>query len=152
VSALLGIVQSTVQAVVSVSPSPSPSPVAVAAVTTHAGTLSDTVNAFASRVSQADLIAFAAAVSFAITGALSKVPFFTHAVAYVQDLRRFTLSAVVPTVLVAGSSLASGHNTLGLTPLVFLGSQIAFYVFKTLYGAALSALNPQPGVEAAPQL
>lgn len=151
-SALLALVQSvapTVQAVASASPSPSPSPQAVSAVVSHAPTITDTLNALASKVSQTDLIAFAATIAVLVQALLNKVPFFTHAVAYVQDVRRFVLSVAVPNAVLVSTSLATGNNKLGLVPWVFMVAQTLFYVGKTLVNAAVRNLTkPVPAFEA----
>lgn len=141
-SALLAVVQ----AVVSASPSPSPTvaasvaPVAQAAQSVPVHTFWDTLNSLVQGVSQTDIVALGSALAVSLQALLNRVPFFRHAVDYVQDVRRFALAVVVPGALAVGVSLATGHNDLGLTPWLFLGAQVVFYACKVLIKSAVASL------------
>lgn len=139
-SMLLAIVSSTVQAVATATPVVAATPVpSVAADPTFV----DTLNKLASNVSQTDIIAIAAALTVALQAALNKIPFFKHAVKYVQDVRRFVLAVFVPSLVTFGAGLATGSNDMHLTPVVFLGAQVIFYIAKYLIG---KAVGPEPVV------
>lgn len=129
-SVLLAVTSQVVQAVATATPSPSPHVVQVA--TTHVNTLSDTINALASKVSVEDVIAAAAGVAAVLQAYLNKLSIFQHAVKEIQALRRFVLAVVLPTALVLVGGLATNSNTLHLAPAVFLVAQFIYYVFKRL--------------------
>lgn len=104
---------------------------AVAPVVAHPSFF-DTLNSLAANVSQPDIIVFAAALVVGLQTLVNRVPFFTHAVKWVQDARRIFLAVVLPFFMAAGTSLATGHNDLGLAPSVFLAGQVLFYVIRSL--------------------
>lgn len=153
-SFLLGVVQSTAQAVVAATPAvtatPTPTPEAVQAVATSSSSLLGAVNALASQVSQTDVVAVASGLAVAVQALLNKIPFFTHVVNYVQDVRRFFLAVLVPSALTFLAGLATGDNTLHLAPVVFLGAQVVFYTVRFLVSKATAKAVPAT-VEAAPQ-
>lgn len=134
-SVLLAAVATVTPAVQAVVSSPTPVP-----------TVLDTVNSVAKGVSQTDIILVASSIAVAIQAAINKVPFFSHTVEYVQNVRRFLLAVFIPGAIAVGTSLATGNNDLGLMPVVFLLAQVVFYVFKTLYGFAQAKLMKAVGL------
>lgn len=141
-SILLGVVQSTVHVIAASTPLPTPTPTSsvAPAVVASSPSLLDTINNWAAGISQTDLIAFAALLASSLQALLNKIPFFTHTVDYVQDVRRFLLAVFVPGVVTIGTGVATGRNDFHLLPVVFLGAQIVFYAGRFLVAQALKAL------------
>lgn len=139
-SMLIAVVQAATPAVTA-TPLPTPAEVAAAVSSTDHNQLLGFANDLAAKVSQTDIVAAGAALAVAAQGALNKVPFFKHAVSYVQDVRRFLLAVFIPSAMTVGAGLATGHNELHLAPIVFLGAQVLFYAFKFLVGKAVASFS-----------
>ena len=139
-----------VQAVATVVATPVPSPTvvvtpvahAVVAVASHPA-VTDVLNKLASLVSPSDIVVAAGVVATAILAQLNRIPWLSHEVAQVQDMRRFALSVGLPFAGTYVATLGSGVNTLGIAPWIFVISQFAFYVVKGLkYAGAKAATTP----------
>ncbi len=134
----MSVVQTVVHA--TLTPSPTTSPVVQAAqavVQTHAAaapsvpSLSDMLNGLVAILSPYVLVLGAALASF-VQVWLNKLPWLSHDVAAIQDWRRKLLAVAIPLVGTLLAGLATGQNTLGLAPLVFLLAQILFAAVKRL--------------------
>ncbi len=142
---------SVVQAVVhaTLSPSPSASPVAQAAqaaVQAHAAAapasnlpnLSDMLNGLASALAPY-IVVIGGVVAAAAQSLLNKLPWLSHDIAKVQDLRRVVLAVFLPLAGTFLAGLATGQNALGLAPWVFVASQILFAAVKALQASGAAA-------------
>jgi hypothetical protein len=118
----------------SATPFPSPSPVVhhVVHTATHLASSFDLwglLNTWAASVSEAAVVG---AVLVIVQGLLQRFPFLQHEVAEVQYMRRFVVAVLLPFLGTAIASFASGQNTLGLAPVVFLAGQVVYAVYKRL--------------------
>jgi len=138
-----------VQAVATVVATPVPSPTvvvtpvvhAVATVASHPA-VTNVLNKLASLVSPSDVVVAAGVVATAILAQLNRIPWLSHEVAQVQDMRRFALSVGLPFAGTYVATLGSGVNSLGVAPWIFVISQFAFYIVKGLkYAGAKSVSN-----------
>ncbi len=142
-SSVVHAAQAVVQA--SVSPSPSASPVAQAAqvVVQHTAaaapntpSLQDIVNGIVSVLSPYVVVIGAALASF-VQVFLNKLPWLSHDVKEVQDWRRKLLAVAIPLAGTLLAGLATGQNTLGLAPWVFLVAQVLFAAVKRLQATGI---------------
>lgn len=119
--AVISSVAPTVQAVATATPHvvAQATPVAVA----HVSSISDTINALASKVSTADLLV---AGGFVATG----VQYLVNRFVGLRKAANWLISFAVPFAGVALASFASGHNDLHLAPVVYLLGQAAYFAIE----------------------
>ena len=147
IAATTAAVHAATSPVPSVSPSmsPDPTPVVHAALTHVAASsngLMTLLNSLLGSLSQADIIAAAAAVAVVLQGFINRHPWMQSELAWLQDLKRFAVAVALPYVGTLLASFASGQNSLHLYLPVFVGGQFLFYLFKTLKGVVLTNQAP----------
>lgn len=115
-------------AVASVSPSPTP--------VAHAATISDTLNALASKVSVADLMAAAGAIVVAVQYLVNQVPFIKRLSDQATASFNWVVSFALPFLATFIASVASGNNTLHVTPYIYLIAQLVYFVIEYIKSKA----------------
>ena len=122
-SIILAVIAPVVHAVATATPAvvAQATPVAVA----HVNSISDTINALASKVSTADLLV---AAGFVATG----VQYLVNKFANLRKVTNWLISFAVPFAGVALASFASGHNDLHLAPVVYLLGQAAYFTIEQI--------------------
>jgi len=148
----LALVQSTVTPLVhavasaspSVSPSVTPHVVHAAQTVAQSNSLTDVLNALASRVSVADLMAFAGFVVVAFQYLVNQVPFIKNLSDQVSKTFNWVVSFLLPLLTAFLASVVSGNNDLHLAPYLYLTAQFIYFVVEYIRRKAA----PAPAVTA----